>query len=141
MLAVVQRATWFSTGMMRVDEKRFGPQPNPESCHSGFFVFISGGARRQQMDVDVGHFKGAEGGSNDYAVSLYNLGTIYDFKNGHQVWINYGEGFDLLDPAKFYGKPGLSETTKPAPACRASTRLPSKTTLTTRSAAIPPSTC
>jgi iron complex outermembrane receptor protein len=102
MLAVVQRATWFSTGMMRVDEKRFGPQPNPESCHSGFFVFISGGARRQQMDVDVGHFKGAEGGSNDYAVSLYNLGTIYDFKNGHQVWINYGEGFDLLDPAKFY---------------------------------------
>lgn len=95
MLAVVQRATWFSTGMMRVNEKRFGPQPNPESCHSGFFVFISGGARRQQMDVDVGNFKGAEGGSNDYAVSLYNLGTIYDFKNGHQVWINYGEGLRL----------------------------------------------
>jgi outer membrane receptor protein involved in Fe transport len=85
--------------------------------------------------------RGGEGGSNDYAVSLYNLGTIYDFKNGHQVWINYGEGFDLPDPAKFYGKPGLSEATKPAPACRATTRLPSKTTLTTRSAAIPPSTC
>ncbi|VVN08419.1 TonB-dependent siderophore receptor [Pseudomonas fluorescens] len=74
---------------------------------------VSGGARRQQMDVDVGHFKGVEGGSNDYAVSLYNLGTIYDFKNGHQVWINYGEGFDLPDPAKFYGKPGLSVADNP----------------------------
>ncbi|TFH84002.1 TonB-dependent siderophore receptor [Pseudomonas kribbensis] len=74
---------------------------------------VSGGMRRQQMDVDVGNFKGIAGGSNDYAVNLYNLGTIYDFKNGHQVWVNYGEGFDLPDPAKFYGKPGLSVADNP----------------------------
>lgn len=74
---------------------------------------LSGGARRQQMDVDVGDFKGIPGGSNDYQVNLYNLGAIYDFKNGHQVWTNYGEGFDLPDPAKYYGKAGLSVDDNP----------------------------
>ncbi|WP_300730816.1 TonB-dependent receptor [Pseudomonas sp.] len=74
---------------------------------------VSGGARRQQMDVDVGVFKGIAGGSNDYAVNLFNLGTIYDFKNGHQTWINYSEGFDLPDPAKYYGKAGLSVKDNP----------------------------
>lgn len=74
---------------------------------------VSGGARRQQMDVDVGVFKNVPGGSNDYAVNLFNLGTIYDFQNGHQTWINYSEGFDLPDPAKYYGKPGLSVKDNP----------------------------
>ena len=74
---------------------------------------LSGGARRQQMDVDVGVFKGIPGGSNDYAVNLFNLGAIYDFKNGHQTWINYSEGFDLPDPAKYYGKAGLSVKENP----------------------------
>ncbi|WP_282364571.1 TonB-dependent receptor [Pseudomonas sp. PS01297] len=74
---------------------------------------LSGGARRQQMDVDVGVFKGIPGGSNDYAVNLFNLGAIYDFKNGHQTWINYSEGFDLPDPAKYYGKAGLSVKDNP----------------------------
>ena len=74
---------------------------------------LSGGARRQQMDVDVGVFKGIPGGSNDYAVNLFILGAIYDFKNGHQTWINYSEGFDLPDPAKYYGKAGLSVKDNP----------------------------
>ncbi|MCK6253784.1 TonB-dependent receptor [Pseudomonas fragi] len=74
---------------------------------------LSGGARRQQMDVDVGVFKGIAGGSNDYAVNLFNLGAIYDFKNGHQTWVNYSEGFDLPDPAKYYGKAGLSVKDNP----------------------------
>ncbi|MCU1726441.1 TonB-dependent receptor [Pseudomonas sp. 7P_10.2_Bac1] len=74
---------------------------------------LSGGARRQQMDVDVGVFKGIPGGSNDYAVNLFNAGAIYDFKNGHQTWINYSEGFDLPDPAKYYGKAGLSVKDNP----------------------------
>ena len=74
---------------------------------------LSGGARRQQMDVEVGVFKNVPGGSNDYAVNLFNLGTIYDFQNGHQTWINYSEGFDLPDPAKYYGKPGLSVKDNP----------------------------
>lgn len=74
---------------------------------------LSGGARRQQMDVDVSDFKGVPGGSNDYQVNLFNIGAIYDFKNGHQVWANYGEGFDLPDPAKYYGKAGLSVDDNP----------------------------
>ncbi|MET3051978.1 TonB-dependent receptor [Pseudomonas alkylphenolica] len=81
--------------------------------HATDNLTVSGGARRQQMDVDVGDFKGVPGGSNDYQVNLFNLGAIYDFKNGHQVWTNYGEGFDLPDPAKFYGKPGLSVEDNP----------------------------
>ena len=74
---------------------------------------LSGGARRQQMDVDVSDFKGVPGGSNDYQVNPFNIGAIYDFKNGHQVWANYGEGFDLPDPAKYYGKAGLSVDDNP----------------------------
>lgn len=81
--------------------------------HATDNLTVSGGARRQKMDVDVGQFKNVPGGSNDYEVSLYNIGAIYDFKNGHQTWINYGEGFDLPDPAKFYGKPGLSVDDNP----------------------------
>lgn len=74
---------------------------------------LSGGARHQEMDVDVGVFKGIAGGSNDYEVDVYNAGVIYDFKNGNQVWTNYSEGFDLPDPAKYYGKAGLSVADNP----------------------------
>lgn len=74
---------------------------------------LSGGARRQQMDVEVSDFKTVPGGNNDYQVNLFNLGAIYDFKNGHQVWSNYGEGFELPDPAKYYGKQGLSVDDNP----------------------------
>ncbi|WP_313713900.1 TonB-dependent receptor [Pseudomonas sp.] len=81
--------------------------------HASDNLTLSGGARRQQMDVDVSDFKGVPGGSNDYQVDLYNVGAIYDFKNGHQLWTNYGEGFDLPDPAKYYGKPGLSVADNP----------------------------
>jgi iron complex outermembrane receptor protein len=81
--------------------------------HATDNLTVSGGARRQQMDVEVSDFKGVPGGNNDYQVNLFNLGTIYDFKNGHQLWVNYGEGFDLPDPAKFYDKPGLSVDDNP----------------------------
>lgn len=74
---------------------------------------LSGGARHQKMDVEVDDFKGVPGGNNDYQVNLFNLGAIYDFHNGHQLWGNYSEGFDLPDPAKYYGKPGLSVDDNP----------------------------
>jgi iron complex outermembrane recepter protein len=35
------------------------------------------------------------------------------FQNGHQTWVNYSEGFDLPDPAKYYGKAGLSVKDNP----------------------------
>lgn len=65
---------------------------------------LSGGVRRQHMDVEVDDFQGIPGGSNDYKVTLVNAGALYDFDNGHQVWTNYSEGFELPDPAKYYGK-------------------------------------
>ncbi|WP_136066485.1 TonB-dependent receptor [Modicisalibacter radicis] len=65
---------------------------------------LSGGVRRQHMDVEVEDFQGVPGGSNDYEVTLFNAGALYDFDNGHQVWSNYSEGFELPDPAKYYGK-------------------------------------
>ncbi len=74
---------------------------------------VSTGARHQKADVEVDDFKTAQGGSNDYQVNLYNIGAIYDFHNGHQLWSNYSEGFDLPDPAKFYGKPGLNVDDNP----------------------------
>ncbi|MGV3000875.1 TonB-dependent receptor [Vibrio sp. E150_018] len=44
-----------------------------------------------------------EGGSTDYAVGLFNLGTLYHINNRNQVWANFSQGFDLADPAKYYG--------------------------------------
>ncbi|HBZ92849.1 MAG TPA: TonB-dependent siderophore receptor, partial [Pseudomonas sp.] len=74
---------------------------------------LSAGARQQHMDVEVGDFRGVPGGSNDYEVGLYNLGALYDFANGHQLWSNYSEGFELADPAKYYGRAGLSVADNP----------------------------
>ncbi|WP_063344320.1 TonB-dependent receptor [Vibrio jasicida] len=44
------------------------------------------------------------GGSTDYSVSLFNLGTIYQINNESQVWANFSQGFQLADPAKYYGQ-------------------------------------
>lgn len=39
-----------------------------------------------------------EGGSTDYTVGLFNLGTIYHINNMNQIWANFSQGFDLADP-------------------------------------------
>lgn len=65
---------------------------------------LSGGARRQHMDVEVDDFNGVPGGQNDYDATLLNASALYDFGNGHQNWLRYSQGFELPDPAKYYGK-------------------------------------
>ncbi|MBP6878104.1 MAG: TonB-dependent receptor [Phenylobacterium sp.] len=60
----------------------------------------------QQVLVANGVASGADavpGGSNDYDVTLVNLGAVYTFAERAQAWANYSEGFDLPDPAKYYG--------------------------------------
>ncbi|MBF8221464.1 TonB-dependent receptor [Halomonas sp. 328] len=65
---------------------------------------FSAGLRHQRMDVAVNDFRGIPGGENDYSATLFNAGALYDFGNGHQSWLRYSQGFELPDPAKYYGK-------------------------------------
>ncbi|EII2982633.1 TonB-dependent receptor [Vibrio parahaemolyticus] len=44
------------------------------------------------------------GGSTDYSVSLFNVGTIYQLNDESQLWANFSQGFELADPAKYYGQ-------------------------------------
>ncbi|GAA5232009.1 TonB-dependent receptor [Verticiella sediminum] len=81
---------------------------------------LSAGVRHQRVDIAVDDFaqvaqqrlvsagygryaEAIPGGKNDYAVTLYNAGVVYRPWTGHQLWANYAEGFELADPAKYYG--------------------------------------
>jgi iron complex outermembrane receptor protein len=82
---------------------------------------LRAGLRNQWMDVAVGDFVAStqqvmlangrgrtadaiKGGQNDYTVSLFNLGTVWRISDASQAWLNYSEGFELPDPAKYYGQ-------------------------------------
>ncbi len=65
---------------------------------------LSAGVRQQHMDVEVEDFQGIPGGENDYDATLINAGALYDYGNGHQNWLQFSQGFELPDPAKYYGK-------------------------------------
>lgn len=82
---------------------------------------IEGGYRYQYMENEIDDFVGftqqkniakgngssadaVPGGETDYSVGLFNLGTIYHINNNSQVWANFSQGFDLADPAKYYGQ-------------------------------------
>lgn len=74
---------------------------------------LSAGLRRQRSDVEVDDFQGIPGGGNDYDATLLNAGVLYDFGNGHETWLRYSQGFELPDPAKYYGRPGISVDDNP----------------------------
>jgi len=62
---------------------------------------------QQQKKIAAGNGLTADavpGGETDYNVGLFNLGTIYRIDNHSQVWANFSQGFDLADPAKYYGQ-------------------------------------
>ncbi|MEZ9229666.1 TonB-dependent receptor [Vibrio amylolyticus] len=82
---------------------------------------IEGGVRYQYMSNKIDDFVGysqqkkiaagsgtsadaVPGGTTDYGVALFNLGTIYHLNRDSQVWANFSQGFDLADPAKYYGQ-------------------------------------
>lgn len=62
---------------------------------------------KQQKKIAAGSGTSADavpGGETDYSVGLFNLGTIYHLNRHSQVWANFSQGFDLADPAKYYGQ-------------------------------------
>jgi len=64
-------------------------------------------AYAQQKKIAAGSGTSADavpGGTTDYSVGLFNLGTIYHLNNTSQIWANFSQGFDLADPAKYYGQ-------------------------------------
>ncbi|MCH1880071.1 TonB-dependent receptor [Alcaligenes ammonioxydans] len=81
---------------------------------------LSAGLRKQHVRVQVddfvqgiqqrlvlsGYGQSADaipGGRNSYGTTLFNAGLIYKLSPAQQVWANYSEGFELADPAKYYG--------------------------------------
>lgn len=81
---------------------------------------ISGGLRYQYTKTEVGDFVGAAqqvailngaatsadaipGGEVDYDALLFNAGATYDVTPDQQVYANFSQGFELPDPAKYYG--------------------------------------
>ena len=61
----------------------------------------------QQKEIASGNGTSADavpGGKTNYTVGLFNLGTIYHLNNESQIWANFSQGFDLADPAKYYGQ-------------------------------------
>lgn len=83
-------------------------------------VTLSGGVRQQRNKVELGDFVpvpqqilinsgvGASadripGGTNSYDTTLFNAGVLWKVDDRQQTWLNYSEGFDLVDVAKYYG--------------------------------------
>lgn len=85
------------------------------------FLTLSGGVRQQRMFVKVGDFVGVNaavplaygvgrtantiaGGNNHYDVNLLNGGLVFKISAPQQAWVNFSQGFNLADPAKYYGQ-------------------------------------
>ncbi|EOB6643438.1 TonB-dependent receptor [Vibrio fluvialis] len=65
----------------------------------------------QQRQIAAGNGTSADavpGGETDYSVGLFNLGTIYHLNRDSQIWASFSQGFDLADPAKYYGQGSYS---------------------------------
>ncbi|MBB5637794.1 iron complex outermembrane receptor protein [Pedobacter cryoconitis] len=82
---------------------------------------LSGGIRQQRMYVNVGDIVGINaqasivygrgktatpipGGKSHYDVNLLNGGLVYKISAPEQIWVNFAQGFNLADPAKYYGQ-------------------------------------
>ncbi|WAP67038.1 TonB-dependent receptor [Jiella pelagia] len=64
-------------------------------------------ATTQQAAIALGLATGADsipGGSVDYSANLFNIGATVDVGGGSQVYGNFSQGFELPDPAKYYGQ-------------------------------------
>lgn len=81
---------------------------------------VSGGLRYQFAKTEVGDFVGAAqqvailnraatsadaipGGDVNYDALLVNAGATYDVTPDQQIYANFSQGFELPDPAKYYG--------------------------------------
>ncbi|WP_417534908.1 TonB-dependent receptor [Marinobacterium stanieri] len=60
----------------------------------------------QQYLVATGQLPYADavpGGEADYNTTLFNLGAVYSLTPEHQLYANFSQGFEVPDPAKYYG--------------------------------------
>ncbi len=81
---------------------------------------FTGGVRYQYVETEVADFVGAAqqvailngralsadaipGGSVSYDAFLFNAGAVYRLTDTQQVYANFSQGFELPDPAKYYG--------------------------------------
>lgn len=124
-----QSTTENSGGLINVTEEIVGRYPGVETQAIAGFVqgeyaltdawVVQGGYRYQYMNNKIADFYNnssrdetahffAPGGEVDYAEGLFNLGTIYHLTPSSQLWANFSQGFELADPAKYYGRaPGV----------------------------------
>ncbi|WP_136484155.1 TonB-dependent receptor [Vibrio sp. H11] len=83
---------------------------------------VSGGFRYAIMEHEISDHVGVEaqyaydagllpnqpeaitGGDIDYDEWLFNLGSVYHLTDNMQVWGNFSQGFDVPDPARFFGQ-------------------------------------
>ncbi|SDU06543.1 TonB-dependent receptor [Halopseudomonas salegens] len=66
---------------------------------------------QQAVEAERGLVEGADaipGGESDYDVTLLNAGAIYKLNNGHQIWANVSQGFEIPDPGKVAGRGSYS---------------------------------
>lgn len=117
-------ATSDASGGLVLQEAKIGPRyPGFEVTGMALFaqaeyqaseaIKLTGGMRHQKNDVKVEEYNSVAGGENDYSASLFNLGVIYDHDNGQQNWLRYSQGFELPNPAKYYGKAGYTVAENP----------------------------
>ncbi|MCA1438620.1 TonB-dependent receptor [Ensifer sp. IC4062] len=81
---------------------------------------LNGGVRYQFVKTEVSDFVGAAqqvailqgratsadaipGGEVDYDATLFTAGAAYQLTDTQQVYANFSQGFELPDPAKYYG--------------------------------------
>ncbi|GAL20501.1 aerobactin siderophore receptor IutA [Vibrio maritimus] len=91
---------------------------------------LTGGVRYQKTSFDVSDFVGLSqqeyvaagllsgadaipGGSSSTDVWLFNAGGVYDLADSQQLWANFSQGFNVPDPAKFYGRGSYDLTSNP----------------------------
>lgn len=82
---------------------------------------LNAGIRQQESTVDVADFvdqdyqilvaqgfassaEAVPGGEQTYRVTLGNIGAIFDITANQQVWTSFSQGFEIPDPAKWYGQ-------------------------------------
>ena len=61
----------------------------------------------QQVLIAQGFGASAEavpGGEKSYNVTLGNVGAIFDLTDDQQAWTNFSQGYEIPDPAKYYGQ-------------------------------------
>ncbi len=111
---------YVSTGRypgVEIDEMALFLQANSQVTEK---LTINGGMRYQYANAKIDDFVDTDqqylvatgqlpyadavpGGEADYNTTLFNLGAVYSLTPKHQIYANFSQGFEVPDPAKYYG--------------------------------------